>query len=204
MYGFHAVIPQRGIDGFSTRKVQARRIFLCARKESLHPTRDTFRVMPKSSVADSAKAIADMIDTGTDLTWRYLLPNRKDLSASATLVLNRVNQEGPLRLTALAAAEDTSQPAMTQLVQRMERQGLLDRLSDPEDGRAALVAISDAGRKLWERRTDGRRERLANLLAELTPEDAQTLLLAAHVAMPILRKLAEIAGSQAPSAESPR
>jgi DNA-binding MarR family transcriptional regulator len=36
-----------------------------------------------------------------------------------------------MRLTALAAAEDTSQPAMTQLVQRMERQGLLQRLSDP-------------------------------------------------------------------------
>jgi DNA-binding MarR family transcriptional regulator len=159
--------------------------------------------MPKSSVVDTVKTIADMIDTGTDLTWRYLLPNRKDLSASATLVLNRVNQEGPMRLTALAVAEDTSQPAMTQLVQRMERQGLLERLSDPEDGRAALVAVSEAGRKLWDRRTEGRRERLANLLAELTPEDAQTLLLAAHVAIPILRQLREIAGSQAASAEPP-
>jgi DNA-binding MarR family transcriptional regulator len=172
--------------------------------ENLHPMRDIFSVMPKSPVADTAKAIADMIDTGTDLTWRYLLINRKDLSASATLVLNRVNQEGPMRLTALAAAEDTSQPAMTQLVQRMERQGLLERLSDPEDGRAALVAISQAGLDLWQRRTDGRRERLANLLGELSSDDAQTLLLAAHVAMPILRKLVEIAGSQAASAEAPR
>jgi DNA-binding MarR family transcriptional regulator len=171
--------------------------------ESLHPIRDTFPLMAKSSVVDTAKTIADMIDAGTDLTWRYLLPNRKDLSASATLVLNRVNQEGPMRLTALAAAEETSQPAMTQLVQRMERQGLLERLSDPEDGRAALVAISEAGRRLWDRRTEGRRERLANLLAGLTPEDAQTLLLAAHVAMPILRQLREIASSQAASAEPP-
>ena len=159
--------------------------------------------MAKSPVIDTAKTIADMIDTGTDLTWRYLLPNRKDLSASATLVLNRVNQEGPMRLTALAAAEDTSQPAMTQLVQRMERQGLLERLSDPEDGRAALVAISAAGRALWERRTDGRRERLANLLAGLPSEDARTLLLAAHVAIPILRQLLTVAASEAASAQSP-
>jgi DNA-binding MarR family transcriptional regulator len=163
--------------------------------------RDTFSVMRKSAVGDTAKAIADMIDTGTDLTWRYLLPNRKDLSAPATLVLNRVNQEGPMRLTALAAAEDTSQPAMTQLVQRMERQGLLERLSDPEDGRAALVAISEAGRQLWDRRTEGRRERLAKLLAGLTPEDTQTLLLAAHVAVPILRQLREIASSHDVAAE---
>ena len=108
-----------------------------------------------------------------------------------------------MRLTALAAAEDTSQPAMTQLVQRMERQGLLERLSDPEDGRAALVAISAAGRELWERRTDGRRERLATLLAGLPSEDALTLLLAAHVAIPILRQLLTIAASEAASAQSP-
>src|ERR1700747_2579870 len=165
--------------------------------------RDIFSVMAKSPVIDTAKTIADMIDTGTDLTWRYLLPNRKDLSASATLVLNRVNQEGPMRLTALAAAEDTSQPAMAQLVQRMERQGLLERLSDPEDGRAALVAISAAGRELWGGRTDGRRERLANLLAGLPSEDARTLLLAAHVAIPILRQLLAIAASEAASAQSP-
>jgi DNA-binding MarR family transcriptional regulator len=155
-----------------------------------------FRVMAKLPSIDTAKAIADMIDTGTDLTWRYLLTNRKDLSASATLVLNRVNQEGPMRLTALAAAEDTSQPAMTQLVQRMERQGLIERLSDPKDGRAALVAITEAGRKLSDQRADGRRERLASLLAALSPEDVQTLLLAAHVAMPIVRQLREIAGSR--------
>ncbi len=158
--------------------------------------------MAKSPVVDTAKTVGDMIDTGTDLTWRYLLPNRKDLSASATLVLNRVNREGPMRLTALAAAEDISQPAMTQLVQRMERQGLLERLSDPEDGRAALVAISEAGRELWDRRTEGRRERLANLLAELSAEDARALLLAAHVAIPILRQLLAIADSQAEPAES--
>lgn len=144
-----------------------------------------------------ASAITEMIDTGTDLTWRYLLSHRKDLSASATLVLNRVNQEGPMRLTALAAAEDTSQPAMTQLVQRMERQGLLERLSDPEDGRAALVAISSAGRELWDLRTKGRRERLAKLLAGLSADDALTLWLAAQVAMPILRKLLDVAGAQA-------
>ena len=37
---------------------------------------------------------------------------------------------------------------MTQLVGRMEREGLVVRLIDPEDGRATLVAITDAGRAL--------------------------------------------------------
>jgi DNA-binding MarR family transcriptional regulator len=66
------------------------------------------------------------------------LADRDELSASATLVLNRLNREGPMRLTALAEAEGASQSGMTQLVQRMERQGLLERWSDPDDGRASL------------------------------------------------------------------
>lgn len=144
---------------------------------------------------DSAKTIEEMIYTGTDLLWRFLLTDRKDLSASATLVLNRVYREGPMRLTALAAAEDTSQPSMTQLVQRMERQGLLERLSDPDDGRAALVAIGEAGQELWDRRTENRRDRLAALLPRLSAQDEMALWLAAQVAIPILRQLLEVATS---------
>lgn len=139
--------------------------------------------------AENVRTIFEMIDTSTDLTWRHLLPNRRELSPSAVLVLNRVKREGPMRLTALAAAEDTSQPAMTQLVQRMERLGLLERLSDPSDGRAALVSISAKGRELWDRRTEGRRDRLADLLTGLSPQDEHALWLAAQVAMPILRRI---------------
>ena len=53
--------------------------------------------------------------------------------------------DGPTRLTTLAAKEGVGQPSMTQLIQRLERQDLVTRLADPEDGRAALVAITDAG-----------------------------------------------------------
>ena len=85
--------------------------------------------------------------------WRYLV-DRDELSASAALVLNRINREGPMRLTALADAEGASQSGMTQLVQRMERQGLLERWSDPDDGRASLVRLGEAGRQFWDARFD--------------------------------------------------
>ena len=98
------------------------------------------------AVGDGVDAIAEMIALGTDLMWRYLI-DRDDLSASAALVLNRLYREGPMRLTALAVAEGASQSGMTQLVQRMERQGLLERWSDPDDGRASLVMLGEAGRQ---------------------------------------------------------
>ncbi|MDT5114103.1 MAG: hypothetical protein QOE20_5993 [Mycobacterium sp.] len=124
-----------------------------------------------------------------DLTARFL-SDRADLSASAAFVLNRVCREGPVRLTALAAKEGISQPSMTQLVQRLERQGLVTRLADPGDGRAALIGITGHGQTLLDDRKRIRRERLTQLLGTLTPEEESTLQQSARVAFPVLRRLA--------------
>jgi DNA-binding MarR family transcriptional regulator len=113
------------------------------------------------------------------------------------MLLNRLVHEGPARLTTLACLEGISQPAMTQMIQRLERQGLVERSSDPDDGRAAVVALAADGRvKLAERR-DGRRARLADLLNTLSSEDEFSLTLAAQVALPILRRLNENASTAA-------
>ena len=147
------------------------------------------------SVVDGAAAIAEMIDLGTDLTWRYLI-DRDDLSASAALVLNRLYREGPMRLTALAEAEGASQSGMTQLVQRMERQGLLEKWSDPDDGRASLVMLGEAGRQIWDARADVRRQRLAALLPAVSRDDQVALWLAAQVVVRVLGQLREAAGAR--------
>lgn len=140
--------------------------------------------------------ISEMVEMGADTMWRYLA-DRGELSASATLVLNRLNREGPMRLTALAEAEGASQSGMTQLVQRMERQGLLERCSDPEDGRASLVMIGEAGRQLWDVRADVRRKRIGELLSEVSPDDQVALWLAAQVVVRVLGQMRTTAGLQA-------
>jgi DNA-binding MarR family transcriptional regulator len=132
--------------------------------------------------------IGETLDLATDLSARYL-SDRAGLSASAGFLLNRVSREGPARLTALATKEGVSQPSMTQLIQRLERQGLVTRLADPDDGRVALVAITQAGQELLDDRMRARRERLTILLATLSSEEAFALCLSAHVAQPILRRL---------------
>ena len=100
-----------------------------------------------------------------------------------------LNKGRSVRLTALAAAEGIAQPSMTELVHRLERQGLATRVNDPEDGRAALVNITNAGRAMLDDRRRYRRHRLAELLKALSPEEEATLTLAAHVALPIIRRL---------------
>ena len=125
-----------------------------------------------------------------DLTVRFLT-DRADLSAPAAYALNRVCREGPIRLTVLAAKEGVSQPSMTQLIQRLERQGLVTRLADPEDGRATLVGITAQGQRLLDDRKRRRRERLAALFATLSAEERNALWLSALVADPVVCRLVE-------------
>lgn len=146
---------------------------------------------------DGVAAVSAMIEMSTDTMWRHLV-ERDVLSASATLVLNRLNREGPMRLTALAEAEGSSQSGMTQLVQRMERQGLLERWTDPDDGRASLVMVGAAGRELWDSRGDVRRQRITELMSGVSHDDQVALWLAAQVVVRVLGQMREAAGLQTP------
>jgi DNA-binding MarR family transcriptional regulator len=137
---------------------------------------------------DVSDCVGELLDQAMDLTARFLT-DRADLSASAGFAINRVCREGPLRLTALAAKEGISQPSMTQLIKRLERQGLVARVADPEDGRATLVEVTDHGQEVIDDRRRVRRQRLDELLETLTPEEANALWLSAHVALPVLWRL---------------
>ena len=145
---------------------------------------------------DSSECVGEFFDQTLDLTARFL-SDRADLSASAAFVMNRVCREGPIRLTTLAAKEGVSQPSMTQLVQRLEKLGLLARLADPDDGRAALVGITDHGQTMLDQRKRMRGDRLRALLETLTPEEESALWLSARVALPILHRL--VANADCPS-----
>jgi DNA-binding MarR family transcriptional regulator len=115
---------------------------------------------------------------------RRLSPPGLSLTAGATL--STLERSGPCRLTALAAHEGVTQPAMTQLVGRLEDQGLAERCADPTDGRAVNVQITPAGRELLARRRGYRAERLSGLLGRLSPAEQAALA----AALPAISALA--------------
>lgn len=98
-----------------------------------------------------------------------------DLSPTAASVVGRVLREGPRPLTELAHAEGVSQPAMTQLVTRLERDGLLLRSACETDRRVTLVAPTDAGRDVIAQRRATRAAALQSLLDRLDREDAAAI-----------------------------
>jgi DNA-binding MarR family transcriptional regulator len=139
----------------------------------------------RSGASDDA---AEGLERAAVLMVRHL-SDRAGLNSTAVVTLGTLEREGPVRVTTLAAAAGVGQPSMTELIQRLERQGLVTRVDDPEDGRVALVSLSAAGRVLRSDLQRGRRDRLAVLLAGLPAEDEAALNLAMRVALPIIRRL---------------
>ena len=115
------------------------------------------------------------------------------MTAAATLA--GIERLGPQRLTLLAAREGVTQPAMTQLISRLEEAGLVRREPSQEDGRVVLVAITDEGRATLARRRAIRKERLESIISQLSPDHRAALA----IALPALDALASVPRHDDPS-----
>ncbi|MFC8731145.1 MarR family winged helix-turn-helix transcriptional regulator [Luteimicrobium sp. NPDC057192] len=110
-----------------------------------------------------------------------------DLSSTAASVLYRLARSGPSRVTDMAHAAGVSQPSMSQLVGRLEQDGLVDRAVDGDDRRAVLVAISDPGRAVIGARRAQRAALFDEALGRL--DDGDRVAIAA--ALPALDRLVD-------------
>jgi DNA-binding MarR family transcriptional regulator len=116
------------------------------------------------------------------------------LSLTSASTLSTLQRSGPCRLTALAAAEGVTQPAMTQLVSRLADSGLVMRCADPDDGRVVHVQLTDEGRSLVARRRAIRAERLSGLLTQLSKADQDALA----AALPAINALVSLEHDEQP------
>jgi DNA-binding MarR family transcriptional regulator len=123
--------------------------------------------------------------------FRSLTP-ASGLSLTAAATLATLERSGPSRLTWLAAREGVTQPAMTQLIARLEDTGLADRAADPADGRVVRVRITADGRAMLAGRRAVRAERVAGLLDRLSPDERAALA----AALPAMDALANAERAQ--------
>jgi len=102
-------------------------------------------------------------------------------------VLGRLDREGPLTTSELAAAERVRPQSMAQTLAELEAAGLIGRRPDPDDRRRVLIDLTRRGR---ERLHEDRRRRegwlTEAIAAELTADEQETLI----EALPLLRRLA--------------
>jgi DNA-binding MarR family transcriptional regulator len=127
---------------------------------------------------------ADLLPQLSALT-RALARGASNLSRTQISVLRTLRDEGPARISDLAAAERVAQPSMTTLVNRLERQGLVERTTDPADLRAVPVSITAGGREALGTAVAEIEARLAAQLSLLSGDDRAALA----AVLPILARL---------------
>lgn len=110
------------------------------------------------------------------------------LSNSRMAVLSTLMQRGQLRMSDLADALDLPRPLATRTVNELVARGLLERCDDPSDRRTVLVQPTNAGRAVYE---DVQRESavaLEDVLADMTSEEADALLVGLEALLEALHK----------------
>jgi DNA-binding MarR family transcriptional regulator len=110
------------------------------------------------------------------------------LSPSQTAALATIERRGPLTPSELAEVEHIKRPTATRVVARLEDDGLVERASDPSDGRASLVSATVAGSSLLRELRGRKNAYLAERLAALPNDDVAALDRAAAILERVLEE----------------
>jgi DNA-binding MarR family transcriptional regulator len=136
--------------------------------------------------------VARALYVSSGLLWRRLRQMQTggegELTMPETSALARISRGGPTTATALARLEQISPQSMGATLGTLEARGLVERRPDPEDGRKAILSITEAGLQvLWERR-NAKTEQLAQALANgFSHAELEQLMAVA----PLLERLAQ-------------
>src|ERR1700753_74589 len=120
--------------------------------------------MPQDPAAGD---VAAALQLGIGLCLRRLRQVQPEggLTLPEASVLKRLAQEGPATVTELARVEQISVQSVGATLGTLEARGLLERRSDPADGRRAILSATPAGGKALAGQHDARTELLASALA---------------------------------------
>ena len=130
---------------------------------------------------DRSAVTAELLDElASAQPGKFMRHLRKGAGGAFSLVhlqvLFTLDTEGPLPMSRLADAMDVSQASATGIVDRMEQRGLVERLRDDADRRVVRVALADGGRQTIGVMASERRERLSQILEQLTDPELEGFL----------------------------
>lgn len=111
----------------------------------------------------------------------------RSLSPSQREVLSTIARSGPLRLSELASAEGLNPTMLSRIVTKLEAAKLVTRTSDEADARVVHLAVTGAGRALWEEMRNERTDALLFALNKLSVDQRRAIL----DALPAIESLEE-------------
>ena len=127
-------------------------------------------------VADDLR-VASRIGTGLArlirLIERAAGARGEDLDRPSFMLLHTLSCAGPSRVTTLAAAVRSDPSTVSRQAAHLVGMGLVERRADPGDGRASLLAITDAGTALLEHARRRRDDRTAAIIRSWQPAERE-------------------------------
>ena len=99
-----------------------------------------------AAVASVTDSFIDLQRTVRRSKARLLAAAGNDVESATQLLLHTVESEGPMRASALAASVHADLSTVSRQVGALVGRGLLERRADQRDGRACVLAVTDAGR----------------------------------------------------------
>jgi DNA-binding MarR family transcriptional regulator len=110
-----------------------------------------------------------------------------DLTFSQLSALTSLQLAGALTPRELADVERVQPPTMTKIVGKLEDLGLVARTPHPTDRRQVILAATEQGRVVYAQFERARNEWLAQQLAQLSPDERDTLARAARILQQVAR-----------------
>lgn len=104
-----------------------------------------------------------------------------ELGDAAMAVLTRLRKDGPRSLTELSDDAQVTPPSMSQVVNRLEKGGLVVREADTVDRRRVLFHLTDAGRRVEAESTARGRSWFDAQLVGMSADDRDVLERAARI-----------------------
>ncbi|HLW00163.1 MAG TPA: MarR family transcriptional regulator [Ktedonobacterales bacterium] len=83
---------------------------------------------------------------------------------------------GPQTMSEVAEGLDVTTPAVTGLVDKLEKRGMVERLRDSQDRRVVRVRLAPHAQRMAEAHMAERRNQMRSVLATLKPEEQQTFI----------------------------
>ena len=102
------------------------------------------------------------------------------LSMARLMVLHELVDRGPIRIGSLSTCLNVAARTMTSTVDGLVREGLVERQTDPTDGRAVVVSLTVRGRRQYERGVEVRDGVLAEVFDVLDDRERDQLASVLH------------------------
>lgn len=129
-------------------------------------------------VARIAKSVDSMSATGQMVPQHFAMETDLTLPQIRTLYMLA---SSPARIADISQAQGMARPNASNMVERLVRKGLVERLSDPNDRRVALACLTDKGREAVEGVTRSESVVVERIVAVLSIDELEAVARALEI-----------------------